>query len=216
MKPIEEIISKNIKKILKDYNLNQNELAKIAGVSESTVGKWVLEKSSPRMGAIQKISDYFGLPKSYILNEDKSDVVKETQYPYYPSSISAGAPLDVDGITKSDIKKIHMPDNLMGKWAGNKDIKIMRVNGDSMNKVMPHNSIIAVKQVELYELKDGDIVVYSDDHNYSVKRFYKNDERLLFRPDSTDKGFVDHIVPIKDSNNLLIHGKVVLYIVELD
>ena len=70
MKEIEEVVADNIKRLMNEFNVNQVELSKIAGVSESTVGKWVLKKSTPRMGAIQKISDHFNIPKSYILKED--------------------------------------------------------------------------------------------------------------------------------------------------
>lgn len=65
MKDIETVVSENIQKILDDYNLSNVELSKIAGVSESTVGKWVLKKATPRMGSIEKMANYFNLPKSY-------------------------------------------------------------------------------------------------------------------------------------------------------
>ncbi|MDI5788751.1 S24 family peptidase [Bacillus licheniformis] len=47
----------------------------------------------------------------------------------------------------------------------------MRINGDSMNRIMPHDSLIAVRPVPLSNLRDGDIVVYSDGGDYAVKRF---------------------------------------------
>src|SRR5699024_9501388 len=95
MKEIEKDVADNIKRLLEEKNINQSELAKIAGVSESTVGKWVLEKASPRMGAIQKMSDYFRIPKNYILKEDSLEYETESnQYTYFPTAISAGLPLE--------------------------------------------------------------------------------------------------------------------------
>lgn len=64
-----ELFSKKIKQLLEDNNLNQQELAAKLGLSESTVGKWVLMKSIPRMGVIQKMSDLFHVPKSYFFEE---------------------------------------------------------------------------------------------------------------------------------------------------
>ena len=55
---------------MQENNINQVELSKILGVSESTVGKWILCKAIPRMGVIQKLSDYFHVGKSYFLEED--------------------------------------------------------------------------------------------------------------------------------------------------
>lgn len=80
----------------------------------------------------------------------------------------------------------------------------------------PHNSLIAVKQIEFYELRNGDIVVYSNGNEYAVKRFYDFGDKLVFKPESNDPHFVDYIVNKEDADNLRLHGKVVAYIVNLD
>ena len=212
MKDIETVVSENIQKLISEYNLSHADLAKIADVSVSTVGKWILKKATPRMGSVQKISDHFGIPKSYILEEDEKEIPAIKEYTYLPATISAGLPLNVDGITQSD--QIALPDSVMGKWAGNKDIMMMRINGDSMDKVMPDQSLIAVKPTEIDGLKNGDIVVFSNGHEYSVKRYYRNGSKLIFRPESNnDCHFEQHY---EADDNITIHGKVVLYIVELD
>lgn len=66
------IIGKNIARLLDSEDMKQYELAKILGVSESAVGKWILGKSSPRMGTIQAIADHFGLDTSDILTEQSN------------------------------------------------------------------------------------------------------------------------------------------------
>jgi transcriptional regulator with XRE-family HTH domain len=67
-KKLARSIGESIERLLNSHSMNQNELAKTLGVSESTVGKWVLGKSIPRMGTVQKIADYFGVTKSEILD----------------------------------------------------------------------------------------------------------------------------------------------------
>lgn len=44
MKSIESVVAENITKLLYRYNITKLDLAKIADVSESTVGKWTLKK----------------------------------------------------------------------------------------------------------------------------------------------------------------------------
>ena len=56
--------------LLRRKDMKQNELARALDVAESTVGKWLLTKSIPRMGTIQQIADFFGVSKSYLLEED--------------------------------------------------------------------------------------------------------------------------------------------------
>lgn len=143
---------------------------------------------------------------------------KESQYTYYSTPVAAGLPSTIEGITENNAELIKLPDSIMGKYSGCDHIFVMRTNGDSMNKVFPSGSMIAVKQVELHELKDDDIVVFSDDHEYSVKRYFndKINQRVIFSPDSTDRSFLDYSVPYEDAKTLKIHGKVVVYIVELD
>ena len=68
---LRHIISKNIQYYMDKNNLTNVELSKILGVSESTVGKWLLEKATPRMGVIEKMSKLFDVPKSKILEKPK-------------------------------------------------------------------------------------------------------------------------------------------------
>lgn len=68
---IRKNISTNLKYYMDINNINNKELSTILGVSESTVGKWLLMKSTPRMGVIEKMANYFQIKKSDLL-ENKS------------------------------------------------------------------------------------------------------------------------------------------------
>lgn len=63
-------IKENIKALRKQHNLSQQELAKIAGVTDKAISTWESGTRIPRMGAIQKIADFFGLQKSDIIEEN--------------------------------------------------------------------------------------------------------------------------------------------------
>ena len=67
---MKRLFSQRLVSVMQENNINQVELSKILGVSESTVGKWILCKAIPRMGVIQKLSDYFHVGKSYFIEED--------------------------------------------------------------------------------------------------------------------------------------------------
>ena len=71
-RPIKVLFRDRLKYLMHKRDINQSELAKILGVSESTVGKWILLKAIPRMGVIQKLADYFDIGKSYFLEESAS------------------------------------------------------------------------------------------------------------------------------------------------
>lgn len=62
-------IKDNIKNLREKHGLSQKELGIIAGVSDKAVSTWELGTKEPRMGAIQKIADHFGLQKSDIIED---------------------------------------------------------------------------------------------------------------------------------------------------
>lgn len=63
-------ISENIKSLREQYGLSQKELGQIAGVSDKAVSTWEQGIKEPRMGAIQKIADHFGIQKSNIIEDN--------------------------------------------------------------------------------------------------------------------------------------------------
>lgn len=76
-------ISENIKLLRERYRLSQRELGQIAGVSDKAVSTWEKGIKEPRMGAIQKIADYFGIQKSNIIEDDglKANPISKTPAP---------------------------------------------------------------------------------------------------------------------------------------
>jgi|SRR5690625_3722175 len=205
-----------IKSRRKELKMSADEVADKLGKNRATVYRYESnEIEDMPLSIVTELSKILKVNPAYLMGwtDLKEDYISKSDYHYLPTTISAGLPIEVEAITETE--KISIPDSLMGKWANQKDILIMRINGESMNKTMPDRSIIAVKPMAIENLKDGDIVVYSVNHDYSVKRLIKQADRLVFRPHSTEKCFVDDIVSI-DNNDLLIHGKVVLYIVEMD
>ncbi len=212
-------IGQRIKKARESKGKTLLEVANNLGVTEATVQRYESGNiKNLKLDTISEIAMFLKVSPAYLMGwkDSTEDFTRESNYTYYPVSISAGSPFNVDGITKAE--EITIPDAVMGKWAGSEDICIMRVNGDSMNKVIPDQSLIAVKEIDTHSLKSDDIVVFSNDNDYSVKRFFDDEvnEKFIFSPESTDRSFTDYTVDYRDAQDLKIHGKVVLYIVEMD
>ena len=66
-------ISERIKYLRDLHDLTQSELGKIAGVSDKAVSTWENGSAEPRMGAVQKLSDHFGVSKSWLIGESPLD-----------------------------------------------------------------------------------------------------------------------------------------------
>ena len=67
-------IGENIKRLRAMHGLSQKELARIAGVSDKAVSTWENGTKEPRMGAVQKIADHFGLKKSNLIEDNGLEI----------------------------------------------------------------------------------------------------------------------------------------------
>ena len=74
---LREIFAQKLSKLLTDSDMNQADLANMLGVSESTVGKWILKKALPRMSIIEKLSVIFNRPKAYFYDDSED---RQTYY----------------------------------------------------------------------------------------------------------------------------------------
>lgn len=213
-------IGVRLKKIRSIRNMTLAGVAEMVGKTEATIQRYESgDIVNLKLDIIEKLAEVYKVSPAYLMGwETETPMTFKHEYKYFPISIAAGLPVDIDTIMEKDVESIILPDDIMGKWAGSSDIIIMRVNGESMNKSIPNTSLIAVKQVNVDTLKDNDIVVFSNGYDYSVKRFYNDKEnyRFIFKPDSYDKGFTDYIVPYAKAQELKLHGKVVVYIVVED
>lgn len=208
-------LGENIKYLRTRHGLTQPQLAEIAGASSATtISKWESNENSPNGRSLVTLCNYFGVSSDDLLGlTDGISHQAQTEYIFLPTTISAGLPLNVDGI--SEHETIALPDDMLGKWAGQKDILILKVSGDSMDKLMKDGSLIAVKPTPLENIKDGDIVVFSNRHHeYGVKRYVRRGDKLIFKPESfNDEHDEQHY---SDSDQIEIHGKVVMWNVVAD
>ncbi|MBK3493481.1 helix-turn-helix domain-containing protein [Viridibacillus sp. YIM B01967] len=177
---MESIISANLKRILTEYNLNQNELARIAGVSESAAGKWILGKSTPRMGAIQKIADHFNLPKSYILQENPTNLIETSpQTVRIPilGTIACGDPILAEENIEGFMYEIadSLPSgNLFGLIA----------KGNSMEPTIPNGSKVLIREQNFIEYGEISAVLLNGDTEATLKRVKKQGNIIMLMPDN--------------------------------
>ena len=72
-------LSDNLKKIRKDKNLSQEQLAEKLGVSRQSVSKWESNQAYPEMDKVIQLTKLFNLNMDELLNQDISETTKEKQ-----------------------------------------------------------------------------------------------------------------------------------------
>lgn len=200
-------IARNIRAVRTRNNLTQEEFGEIVGVSSMAVSQWETGRAVPRMGAVQKISDYFHISKGSLIDEDSSTL---TKLPISGSTatlplrtlgkVHAGV-MDDDAVC--DDEEIQVPERVVLAYP---DAFLLRVEGNCMDRVIPEGSHVVV--VPHKEPANGSIVVIHDDaYEAIMRRYYKGSSALMLSPDSYEEGYQDIIV--HDGQEITLIGVVV-------
>ena len=208
-------MGERIKDRRKELKLSADTLAEKLGKNRATIYRYESDEIEDiSINTISDIAKALKIDPLYILGwkDDQENNRVQSTYNYFPTAISAGLPFNVEGI--SDAEKISLPDSLMGRWADNEDVFITRVSGDSMNNIICDGSIIGVLPVTLDQLNNNDIVVFSDGHDYSVKHYHKMNDKIVFRPNSSNAEHLEQHFTTDDE--ITIHGKVIMWTVVTD
>ena len=202
-------ISEKIKELRQSRMMSQQDLADLLETSRQNVNRYEAGTRLPKQDMLFRLTEIFNISVNDLFPETEKDEKDSNDYYYYiPEAISAGLSHDLNAIVRGET--ISIPDVMLSKYAGSKDLIIMKINGDSMDKVIKDESLIAVKNITINELKDGDMVVFSVNGEYGVKYFYETEDKIIFKPYSNNPAHFDQMYD-KDSE-VIIHGKVVMYI----
>lgn len=212
------MFSEMLKKLRLERNLSQGELAKIIGISKSTIGMYEQGKRMPKADAtLTALAEYFNVTIDYLIglsSENRIGTEKQTPdtlppgaKPYNPKiheipilgTISAGLPLyaeqHIEGYTYTDRN-------------GGAEYFALRVKGDSMNAVGINegNTLIVRRQPEV---ENGELaVVMVNEDNATVKYFQRDRNMIQLIPRSFNPIHQVQEYDLK-KNNIKIIGKVV-------
>lgn len=206
-------IGNNIKILRKKYGLSQQDLADIAGVTNKAVSTWESNTKEPRMGAIEKIANHFGIKKSNLIDENGMELIDyvgsndSTQDIYVKplyGSIAAGTPIEMLEVEEY----IEIPKSIAMKYPKS---FLLKVNGDSMNKVVPNNAYALITPQE--EANNGDVVAVAiNGFDATLKRYYQLQHTTVLEPDSYNS---EHIAKtfsgVEGEPTLRIIGKMVWF-----
>lgn len=197
-------------------------------LGKSALSQYVNGKQSPDQDKIYLLSKTLNVNEAWLMGfdvprqRDKQLITEakanSSSYNYFDVGLSAGALCEVSPFKNTNVKQLTLPDDVMGKYAGSPDIILSRVNGESMNRVIPDGSLIAIEKVNsVFDIKNGDIVVFQDCSEMAIKRFYNNKLKrtIIFTPDSTNSSFTPMSYSYDDLANVQIIGRVVVYIVSI-
>ena len=175
-------IAENIKKIRLEHELSQADLGKIAGVSDKAVSTWELGIKIPRMGAVEKMANYFGIPTSAILDDAQPAPASRPIPPGFEpmpkmkkipliGSIACGEPITAE---QNIEKMVDVPENIRCDFS-------LTCHGDSMVDAGIHDKDVVYIRIQP-EVENGEIAAVRIDGEATLKRVYYNPGTLTLMP----------------------------------
>lgn len=202
-------LAENIKKLRTDADLTQAKLAELVGVTRATVTQWETGWSQPRMGAVEKLADVFGVSMAALVDDaarvPAAITPPEPRRAYLPllGRVHAGeaqAPQVLD-------ERISLPYEV---WERHPDAYFLQVEGQCMSRVYPEGCFILVDPT--VAPSNGSIAVVSiDGADYVMRRLYRGASVLVLSPDSWEDGFEDIVVSDPDAHTVEFVGAVVWF-----
>lgn len=175
-------IGQNIKRLRELHGMNQSELAQIAGVTDKAVSTWENDLKIPRMGAIQKIADYFHISKSAIIEDESQNPLPIYLFPGV-LPIRGHRPVPIIGNAACG-QPIYKPGDGTDFIDAGPEIACdfaLIADGDSMIGARIYDGdIVFIKKQDFVD--DGTIAAVLIDDDATLKRVYKlSDGRIELR-----------------------------------
>lgn len=197
-------MGERLKILRKEKGVTQEEVGKVIGVQKATIMKYekgIIE--NVKLDSISKLAEYFNVKPSYLMcMEDEEEEEEENTIELLPlyGDISAGNPNwvndSIEGYLPVDAGIMNLP-NI-------KEYYFLKVNGESMNKLVKNGAFALIHKQDIVE--NGDIaVVLVNGYNATLKRFHKKGDFILLEPMSTDDSIQTQIYD--DKTPIQIIGK---------
>ena len=163
-----------LKRLVEKLGVNQSELARAIGTNRQNMSRWVNQTRKIPDEFIQRIADHLGVTRQEVAWEDAGGVVTAPLI----SWISASYLQDVRSVERitndGDEFEIVVAPGLSadGQWVA------LRVQGDSMDRISPPESIIFVNLKERDLVPNACYVVADADGTATYKRFRPSPDRF--------------------------------------
>jgi repressor LexA len=181
-KSAREVLAENLQNLLESRGIDQRALAEHIGVSDSAVSQWLSGDKYPRIDKIQKIADFFNVPKSMLTEERPSNLApagpRTVPIPVL-GTIACGEPI----LAEQNISEYvyESPERLP---AG--ELFYLRAKGKSMEPTIPDGSLVLIR--EQPDVENGAIaaVLVNGDEEATLKRVKRQGNLLILLPDNPE------------------------------
>lgn len=181
------VLSKNLRRLMSEKGVDRNQMCKDLGIAYTTFNDWYNGVKYPRIDKIEMMANYFGLPKSALIeeHEDVPSNIIPIRFNRKPliGDIACGTPiLAEENITDY----VDVPEHINCDFA-------LRCRGRSMiNLGVKEGDIVYIRsQPEVQNGQIAAVIVDGMEAEATLKKFYRYDNQIVLVPaNDEDKPFV--------------------------
>ncbi|MED1419056.1 XRE family transcriptional regulator [Bacillus smithii] len=178
-----------IKRLRKEHNLTQEDLAKILNVRPTAVSAWESGRNKPLIDKVNMMAQYFGVPTSYFFtNESKSLKSKTVDESLMTYGIKETVSLPIVGriscgngiIGYEDIEGYETTPK---DWLNGGEYFYLRAKGDSMiNARIMDGDLLLIRRQD--DVENGEIAAVLIDEDAVLKRVYKTNGSVILQSEN--------------------------------
>lgn len=179
---VREIISRNINELISTRDVTQVDVHNHTGIPRSTLTGYVKGTSTPNAGNIQKLADFFNVPKSAIDPRYESKIVNMKQVKEMRSIPVLGDIACGDPITAEENIQGYRDEVADTLPTGN--LFYLHCKGNSMSPTIPDGAYVLIRQQP--DVEDGEIaaVLVNGDTEATLKRIKRQGSLVMLIPDN--------------------------------
>lgn len=203
----------NIGKVLTELragtDYSQQDIADKLGVSRVTVGKWESNRSMPRKGNLEQLSDFYGVTVAELMGDDIEPIPFSASGTMMPllGCAHMGEPCDEDSLHEmvevpSDVAERH-PNGFL-----------VHAQGDCMDMVFPHDCVLLVDP-DMEPVNGKPVLAETSDYGAVLRNLTRGATHCMLTAASHSGEYPD-IMAGPDDEPITIKGRVVWYMRDRD
>lgn len=196
-----------LKRNRKLLGLTQKELADLLGYTKVAISRWEQGYSIPSGDKLDELATILKCQASWLLDGVKENSCNNYIMVKYFCDVEASAG---NGFTndESEHETVAIPREIVEAQNFKDDVCCIRVNGDSMEPVLHHGSLIALNPHKK-RINDGMMYVIRQEDLLRVKILVEKPSEIIIRSYNND--YADEVYSKEDLGNFEIIGQVFWY-----
>lgn len=203
----------NIGKVLTELragtDYSQQDIADKLGVSRVTVGKWESNRSMPRKGNLEQLSDFYGVTVAELMGDDIEPIPFRASGTMMPllGYAHMGEPCDEDSLHEM----VEVPSDVAERHSNG---FLVHAQGDCMDMIFPHDCVLLVDP-DMEPVNGKPVLAETSDYGAVVRNLTRGATHCMLTAASHSGEYPD-IMAGPDDEPITIKGRVVWYMRDRD